>query len=67
MKPQFTAYTVRESKGKKYWTKLGVAFPIKTGGFNLSLEAMPAAVDGQYKIVVLPPKEEDADVVDDAE
>ena len=50
------AYAVKErGKGKKsYWTRIGRAWPHKSGtGFNLELEALP--IDG--KIVLMPPKE----------
>ena len=53
------AYAVKErGKDKKaFWTRIGRAFPHKTGtGFNLELEALP--VDG--KIVLMPPKATEA-------
>jgi len=53
-KPAFEAFTIREgSKGKSYFTKVGAAWPTKTGnGVMLYLEALP--VDG--KLVLMPPK-----------
>lgn len=56
------AMTVRESNGKSYWTKIGVAFPAKQGeGYTVLLDAMPAPVEGQFKILLrepLPPREQ---------
>lgn len=51
------ALTVRESNGKSYFTKIGVAFPAKSGnGYSVLLDAVPASVDGQYKILLMEPK-----------
>ncbi len=56
------AMTVRESNGKSFWTKIGVAFPAKQGGgWSVLLDAMPAPVEGQFKIILrepLPPREQ---------
>lgn len=50
------ALTVRESNGKSYFTKVGAAFPNKDGkGWSVLLDAMPASVDGQYKIMLREP------------
>lgn len=50
------ALSARESNGKTYWTKVGVAFASKDGkGWNVLLDAMPAPVDGQFKITLKPP------------
>ena len=55
--PAYIANTVRESNGKKYWTRIGAAWPHDDGqGFNLQLEALP--LDG--KIVLRTPKSDDA-------
>jgi hypothetical protein len=55
------AMTVRESNGKSYWTKIGVAFPAKTGaGWTVLLDAVPAPTEGQFKIMLrepLPPRD----------
>lgn len=54
------ALSVREVNGKSYFTKLGVAFQNKNGdGWNLLLDAMPAPVDGQFKIMLKPPMQKD--------
>lgn len=56
------AMTVRESNGKSYWTKIGVAFPAKQGeGWTVLLDAMPAPTEGQFKILLrepLPPRDQ---------
>lgn len=53
------ALTVRESNGKSYWTRVGVAFQSKDGdGWNVLLDAMPAPTDGQFKIMLRPPKQD---------
>jgi hypothetical protein len=57
MTDRLDALTGRESNGKTFWTKIGVAFASKDGtGWNVNLDAMPAPVDGQFKIVLRPPK-----------
>ena len=60
MTQRFNALTVRESNGKSYFTKIGVMFPNRTGnGFTLMLDAVPASVDGQYRILLREPQERD--------
>jgi len=52
-KPAFEAFTVRESKGKSYFTKVGSGWPTKHGsGITVYLDALP--VNG--KLVLMPPK-----------
>lgn len=52
------ALTVRESDGKSYWTRIGVAFPNREGpGFMVKLDAMPASKDGQYIIHLMEPRQ----------
>ena len=62
MSERLDALTVRESNGKSYFTKIGVAFAAKTGGgWSVLLDAMPAPTDGQFKILLrepLPPREQ---------
>lgn len=59
MKPHFEVFTVRETETKPVWTRLGVAFRNKSGGINVMLEGLPTQADGQYKLVLLPPKAKD--------
>lgn len=64
MADRYDALTVRESNGKSYFTKLGAMFPNKSGdGFTLVLDAVPASVDGQYRLLlkVPQPREERSD------
>lgn len=57
MSDRLEAFTVRkdERSDKSYWTKIGMAFANKNGGFSLRLDALP--VNGE--IVLLPPKPRD--------
>lgn len=50
MTDRLDALTVREHNDKSYWTKIGAAFPAKSGGWIVRLDAVPASVDGQYTI-----------------
>jgi hypothetical protein len=50
MADRLDALTVREYNGKSYWTKIGAAFPGKSGGWIVRLDAVPASADGQYTI-----------------
>lgn len=62
MTNRLDALSARESNGKTYWTRVGVAFQSKDGtGWNVLLDAMPAPVDGQYKIMLMVPKPRDGD------
>lgn len=57
MTERLDALTVRESNGKSYFTKIGVAFPSRNGpGYSVLLDAMPAPTDGQFKILLMEPK-----------
>lgn len=60
MTERLDALTVRESNGKSYWTKIGAAFPNRNGGgWTVMLDAVPASVDGQYKIMLREPLPKD--------
>jgi hypothetical protein len=60
MSDRFDALAVRESNGKSYFTKIGVAFKSRTGnGYSLLLDAIPAPTDGQFKILLMEPKPRD--------
>lgn len=57
MTERLDALTVRESNGKSYFTKIGVAFASRNGnGYSVLLDAMPAPTDGQFKILLMEPK-----------
>lgn len=44
---------------KTAYTKVGVAFATKNGGWSVKMEAMPAPVDGMFNFVLFPPKPRD--------
>ena len=58
--------TPRTSRdGKTYWTKIGVAFETRDGGWNLSFEALPLSSlnqDGQLecRALLMPPRDDNA-------
>ena len=61
MADRYEAVAVRkyESNGeeKSAFTNIGVAFPMKDrDGFSLRLHCLPAPVDGEYSILLFPPK-----------
>jgi hypothetical protein len=61
MAERYDAVAVRkyESNGeeKSAFTNVGVAFPMKDrDGFSLRLHCLPAPVDGEYSILLFPPK-----------
>lgn len=49
-------YETSGGEKKTAWTKIGVAFPNKSGGYNVQLEAMPAPKDGVFKFALFVPK-----------
>jgi hypothetical protein len=54
------ALAVRENNGKSYFTKIGAAFPNKDGkGYSILLDAIPAPIDGQFKIMLREPLPKD--------
>ena len=60
MTERLDALSVRESKGKSYFTKIGAAFPNRDGkGWSILLDAMPAPVEGQFKIMLREPLPKD--------
>ncbi len=44
-----------EKSGKTYWTRIGVAFPSKNGGWSVMLDALP--VSGRMMLVEPKPKD----------
>lgn len=55
--PDFIVHTIREERGKKYWTRIGAAWAHKDkNGFNIELEALPI----NRRLVLLVPKEKDS-------
>ena len=63
-RPDFRAFTViKRGEGQDdFWLLIGAAFAHQSGeGFNLILQALPLPDrDGQCKIVLRPPKDDDA-------
>lgn len=58
MSGRLDALTVRETDGKSYWTRIGVAFPNRNGpGYMVKLDAVPASTDGQYVIHLREPRD----------
>ena len=57
MAERLDALTVRETDGKSYWTRIGVAFPGRDGSYMVKLDAMPASNEGQYVIHLREPRE----------
>lgn len=45
---------------KTAFTKVGVAFPTKNGGYTVKMEAFPAPKDGAYSFVLFPPRTDGA-------
>lgn len=53
-------YTTSQGETKTSFTRVGVALPTKRGdGYTLLLDAMPAPVDGQFRLLAMPPKPRD--------
>ena len=44
---------------KSAFTKIGAAFEMKNGGYQVILDAFPAPTDGQYKILLMEPRQKD--------
>jgi len=60
--PAYRAYTIVKREGQDdFWLAIGAAFPHQSGdGFNIVLQALPiTGADGQCKIVLRPPREDD--------
>lgn len=63
MVDRYDALSVVEGRnGKKFWTKIGVAFPTRSGnGYSVFLDYVPVATneDGKIAIMLMEPKERD--------
>lgn len=60
MTERLDALSVRESNGKSYFTRIGVAFANKDGkGWSVLLDAIPAPTEGQFKIMLREPLPKD--------
>lgn len=61
MTTRYDAVAVREyevnGEARSSFTNIGVAFALKErDGYSLKLHCLPAPVDGEYKILLFPPK-----------
>ena len=52
-KPKFNVVAVKTVNEKDYFTRIGVAFPLEQGGFNVLLDALPT----NGRLLVLPERE----------
>lgn len=53
-------YQTGHGESRTSFTRIGVALPNKRGdGYTLLLDAMPAPVDGQFKMLLMPPRPRD--------
>jgi hypothetical protein len=52
-KPKFNVVAVKTVNEKDYFTRIGVAFPLEQGGFNVLLDAVPT----NGRLLVLPDRE----------
>ena len=57
-------YTDRDGNKKSSFTKIGVAFPMRNGGWSVSLEALPLPIMGERgmetRILLMPPRQDKA-------
>lgn len=51
-KTRYEILTTRENNGKKYYTKIGTMWPLETGGFSLTFDALPIPTlrDGKLEV-----------------
>ena len=61
MATRYDILSVREDgNGKAWFTKCGAMFENKAGdGFNITMDVMPAPVDGQFRLLAKIPKPRD--------
>ena len=52
-RPKFNVVAVKTVNEKDYFTRIGVAFPLEQGGFNVLLDAVPTT----GRLLVLPERE----------
>lgn len=65
MSQRYEAVAVREyeqnGEKKSAFTNIGVAFPMRDrDGYTLRLHCLPAPADGEYTILLFPPKPKDS-------
>jgi hypothetical protein len=53
-------YKDRDGNEKSQFTTIGIAWPMKDkDGYTLRLNAIPASVEGEYVILLMPPRPKD--------
>lgn len=54
-------FSPRQRKDKTYWTRVGTAFPAKSGeGFSIEFDALPLPDrEGRVAVIVRPPRPKD--------
>ena len=58
-KPKYNIVTVKTVGDKDYYTRIGVAFPLEKGGFNILFDALPT----NGRVLLLPERERAANEV----
>jgi hypothetical protein len=52
-KQKFNVVAVKNVNEKDYYTRIGVAFPLEQGGFNVLFDALPT----NARVLILPERE----------
>ena len=52
-KPKYNIVAVKTVGDKDYYTRIGVAFPLEKGGFNILFDALPT----NGRVLLLPERE----------
>ena len=52
-KPKYNIVTVKTVGDKDFYTRIGVAFPLEKGGFNILFDALPT----NGRVLLLPERE----------
>lgn len=53
-------YTDNSGEKRTAFTRIGVAFETRNGGWSVLLDAIPAPTEGQFKILLTEPRPRDA-------
>ena len=55
MKERMNVIAAQKNKdGKTFWNKVGAAWSREDGGWSVSLFAMPAPSEGEYRFLIVP-------------
>lgn len=56
-------WTDRNGEKRTAYTRIGIAFPLRNGGWSITLEALPLPQQGENgletRILLMPPKQDD--------